>query len=204
MILVRSLIVFVAVSFVLAGCGSSQPRAGGGGVGNVFVGGGCSSSGVALSNGQTGTTPTTCAVVFEDGEQFSCPESVTATTPAGVAATHGCRQIAWIRFPPAWKVVLHQITDVRACLLRHGDRVRETLATAGLPGASPNGAQSVNPKLVGELVAGGSSAPAFIGFALHAPFTGGYPPAGWKILRRGNVGVISLSPATVSACAFTS
>jgi hypothetical protein len=168
-----------------------------------MIGGGCSSSASGSSSGPTDTTPTTCAVVFESGEQFSCPEGVKARTPAGVAATRGCRKIAPIRFPPAWTVVLHQIAAVRDCLRHRGDRVIENVVTAGLPGGSPNGGRSANPRLVGELVAGGPAL-AFIGFDLHPPFTGAYPPSGWHVRRHGNVAVISLKPQPFGSCAFTS
>jgi hypothetical protein len=199
----RPLIVLFAVALVLAACGDSQPRARAGAAGNELIGGGCSSSESSSSNGQTRTTPTTCVVVFEDGEQFSCLGDVKARTPAGVAATGGCRQIAPVRFPAAWRVVLHQIANVRDCLRRRGDRVHENVVTSRLPGGSPRGTQSSNARLVGELVAGGQ-APAFIGFALHPPFSGAHAPAGWQVRRHGNVAVISQNPGSVSACAFTS
>ena len=199
---VRSLVVVFAMSVALAACGDGgrgQPRAPAGA--SEMIGGGCSSSESGSSNGPTRTTPTTCAVVFENGQQFSCPEGVRARTPAGVAATSGCRQIAPIRFPAAWKVVLHQIATVRDCLRHRGDRVTENVVTSALPGGSPNGTQSGNPRLVGELVAV-SSAPAFIGFTLHPPFSGAQKPPGWQIRRHGNVAVISRKPGSVSGCAF--
>jgi hypothetical protein len=96
-----------------------------------MIGGGCSSSASGSSNGQTHTTPTTCVVIFETGEQFSCREGVKARTPAGVAATSGCRRIALARFPAAWKVVLRQIAAVRDCLRHRGDRVIENVVTSG-------------------------------------------------------------------------
>lgn len=203
MSLVRSLVVVVAISLALAACGDGgggQPRARAGVI--EMIGGGCSSSASGSSNGQTHTTPTTCVVVFESGEQFSCPEGVRARTPAGVAATSGCRQIAPVRFPAAWKVVLHQIAAVRDCLRHRGDRVTENVVTSGLPGGSPSGTQSGNPRLVGELVVGGP-APAFIGFTLHPPFSGAHTPPGWQVRRRANVAVISQNPRAVSGCAFT-
>lgn len=166
-----------------------------------MVGGGCSSSESGSSNGQTHTTPTTCVVVFENGEQFRCPAGVKAKTPAGVAATSGCRQIAPVRFPAAWKIVLHQIAAVRDCLRHHGDRVTENVVTSDLAGGSPIGPQSGNPRLVGDLVVAGR-APAFIGFTLHPPFTGAHTPPGWQVRRHGNVAVISTNPGAVSGCAF--
>jgi hypothetical protein len=166
-----------------------------------MVGGGCSSSASGSSNGQTRTTPVTCVIVFDSGQQFTCPEGVRARTPAGVAATRGCRQIAPVRFPAAWMVVLHQIAAVRDCLRHRGDRVTENVVTSGLPGGNPSGGQSDNPRLVGELVVG-SRAPAFIGFTLHPPFSGGRTPTGWKLQRHGNVAVISPDPGAVSGCAF--
>jgi hypothetical protein len=198
---VRWLIGLFAVSLVLTACGGGQPRAQAGTIGNEMIGGGCSSSVSGLSNGQTHTTPTTCVVVFESGEQFRCPEGVKARTPTGVAATSGCRQIATVRFPAAWKVVLRQIAAVRDCLRHRGDRVTENVVTSRLPGGSSNGTQSSNPRLVGELVAA-SPAPAFIGFTLHPPFSGAKMPAGWQVRRRGNVAVISQNPGAVSGCAF--
>jgi hypothetical protein len=199
---VRSLIVVVAISLVLAACGGGggQLRAAAGA--NEMIGGGCSSSASGSSNGQTHTTPTTCVIVFETGEQFSCPQGVKARTPAGVAATNGCRQIAPVRFPAAWKVVLRQIASVRDCLRHRGDRVTENVVTSGLPGGSPSGTQSDNPRLVGELVVG-APAPAFIGFALHPPFTGAHTPPGWQVRRHGNVAVISQKPGEVGGCALT-
>ena len=172
---VRSLVVVFAMSVTLAACGDGgrgQPRAP---AASEMIGGGCSSSESGSSNGPTRTTPTTCAVVFENGEQFSCPKGVRARTPAGVAATSGCRQIAPVRFPAAWKVVMHQIAAVRDCLRHRGDRVIENVVTSGLPGGSPTGTQSGNPRLVGELVVG-VPAPAFIGFTLHPPFSGAHKP----------------------------
>jgi hypothetical protein len=198
----RSLIVIVVISLALAACGDGgggQPRAAAGA--NEMIGGGCSSSESASSNGQTHTTPTTCVVVFENGERFSCPVGVKARTPAGVAATRGCRQIAPVRFPAAWKVVLRQIAAVRDCLRQRGDRVIENVVTSGLPGGSANGTQSGNPRLVGELVAR-SPALAFIGFTLQPPFTGAHTPPGWQVRRHGNVAVISQNPGAVSGCAF--
>ena len=167
-----------------------------------MIGGGCSSSAFGSSQGHTHTTPTTCVIVFETGEQFSCPRGVKASTPAGVAATSGCRQIAPVRFPAAWKVVLRQIAAVRDCLRHRGDRVSENVVTSGLPGGSPSGTQSGNPRLVGELVVSGPS-PAFIGFTLHPPFTGAHTPPGWQVRRHGNVAVISQNPGVASGCAFT-
>src|SRR4051794_28090323 len=146
-----------------------------------MIGGGCSSSASASSNGQTHTTPTICAVVFESGAQFSCTEGVKARTPAGVAATRGCRHIASVRFPAAWKVGLRQIAAVRDCLRHRGDHVIENVVTSGLPGGSPSGTQSGNPRLVGELVVGGR-APAFIGFTPPPPFSGADTPSGWQVL----------------------
>jgi hypothetical protein len=119
-----------------------------------------------------------------------------------VAATSGCRQIAPVRFPAAWKVVLHQIASVRDCLRRQGDHVSENVVTFGLPGGSPNGTQSSNPRLVGELVAS-SPAPAFIGFTLHPPFSGATKPPGWQVRQHANVAVISQNPGAVSGCALT-
>jgi hypothetical protein len=199
---VRSLIVVVAISLALAACGGGggQVRAAAGA--NEMIGGGCSSSASGSSNGQTHTTPTTCVIVFETGKQFSCPEGVKARTPAGVAATSGCRQIAPVRFPAAWKVVLRQIAAVRDCLRHRGDRVIENVVTSGLPGGSPGGIQSGNPRLVGELVVGGP-APGFIGFTVHPPFDGARTPPGWQVRRHGNVAVISQNPGAVSSCAFT-
>jgi hypothetical protein len=195
--------VVVAISVALAACGDGgrgQSRAQA--AASEMIGGGCSSSESGSSNGQTHTMPTTCAVVFENGEQFSCPEGVKARTPAGVAATSGCRQIAPVRFPAAWKVVLHEIASVRDCLRRRGDHVSENVVTSGLPGGSPNGIQSGNPRLVGELVVGGR-APAFIGFTLHPPFSGATKPPGWHVRYHANVAVISQNPGAVSGCAFT-
>jgi hypothetical protein len=97
--------------------------------------------------------------------------------------------------------VLHQIAAVRDCLRHHGDRVSENVVTSGLPGGSPNGTQSSNPRLVGELVAG-AQALAFIGFTLHPPFSGADTPRGWQLRRHWNVAVISQNPAAVSGCAF--
>jgi hypothetical protein len=199
---VRSLFVLFVVSLALAGCGGHS-RAPVGATGSELIGGGCSSSESGSSTGQTRTTPTTCVVVFEDGEQFSCPEGVKARTPASVAATSGCRQIAPVRFPAAWRVVLHQIAAVRDCLRHRGARVTENVVTSGLPGGSPSGTQSSNPRLVGELVVD-DPAPAFIGFTLHPPFSGAHTPAGWQLRRHGNVAVISQNPGAVSACAFAS
>ena len=200
--LVRSLIVVVAISLSLAACGDrggGQPRAAVGA--SEIIGGGCSSSASGSSNGQTQTTSTTCRVVFDSGEQFSCPEGVTARTPAGVASASGCRRIAPVRFPAAWKVVLHQIAAVRDCLRHRGDRVIENVVTSGLPGGSPSGTDSGNPRLVGELVVSGA-APAFIGFTLQPPFSGARTPPGWRVRRHGNVAVISQNPGAVSGCAF--
>ena len=201
MSLLRSLIVVVAISLALVACGGGgQLRAAAGA--NEIIGGGCSSSVSGSSNGQTHTTPTTCVVVFENGGQFSCPEGVKARTPAGLAATSGCRRIAPVRFPAAWKVVLRQIAAVRDCLRHRGDRVIENVVTSGLPGGSPSGTQSGNPRLVGELVVSGA-APAFIGFTLDPPFSGAHTPPGWRVRRHGNVAVISQNPGAVSGCAFT-
>jgi hypothetical protein len=196
----RTLIVVVAMSLALAACGGGggQPRAV---AASEMIGGGCSSSASGSSNGQAHTTPTTCVIAFENGEQFRCPAGVKAKTPTGVAATSGCRQIAPVRFPAAWKVVLHQIAAVRDCLDRRGDRVTENVVTSHLPGGSANGTQSGNPRLVGELVVGGPE-PAFIGFTLRPPFTGAHAPHGWRIRRHGNVAVISQNPSEVSGCAF--
>lgn len=97
---------------------------------------------------------------------------------------------------------MHQIAAVRDCLRRRGAHVTENVVTAGLPGASENGVQSSNPRLVGELVSS-SPAPAFIGFTVRAPFNGAHVPAGWRIRRHGNVAVISQRPGPVTACAFT-
>lgn len=200
MSLVRSLIVVVAISLALAACGGGgQPRPAAGA--SEVIGGGCSSSASGSSNGQTHTTPTTCVIVFETGEQFSCPDGVKARTPAGVAATSGCRQIARVRFSAAWKVVLHQIASVRVCLRRRGVHVYENVVTSGLPGGSPNGTQSSNPRLVGELVAS-SPASALIGFTLHPPFSGADKAPGWQVRYHANVAVISQNPGAVSGCAF--
>lgn len=195
----RSLIVLAAVSMAVAGCGAGQPGARA--PGNYVIGGGCSSSASGSSSGQTLTTPMTCVVVLENGAQFSCPEAVSATTPTRAAVTRRCRRIASVRFPAAWRVVLHQIAAVRACLRHHGDHVNENVVTSGLPGASPNGVQSSNPRLVGELVTG-SPVVAFIGFTVRPPFNGAHTPAGWHLRRHGNVAVISPRPGLVSACAF--
>lgn len=194
-------IAFVAVSLALAACGIGGGQRRGAAAASERIGGGCSSSASGSSNGQSHTTPTTCVVVFENGEQFSCPWGVQARTPAGVAATKGCRRIAPVRFPPAWKVVLHQIAAVRDCLRRHGDHVAENVVTSNLPGGSPNGAQSDNPRLAGELVVGGP-VPGFIGFTLHPPFTGAQAPSGWQVRHHGNVAVISQNPGEVNGCTF--
>lgn len=166
-----------------------------------MIGGGCSSSESSSANGQTLTTPIICVVVFENGAQFSCRSGVKATTQALVAARRGCRRIASVRFPVAWRVVMHQIAAVRDCLRRRGARVTENVVTAGLPGASPDGTQSSNPRLVGELVTG-IPAPALIGFTVRAPFNGARVPAGWRLHTRGNVAVVSPRPGLVTACAF--
>jgi hypothetical protein len=200
--LVRSLIVVIAISLALAACGGGGGQLRAATRANEMIGGGCSSSASGSSNGQTHTTPTTCVIVFETGEQFSCPAGVEARTPGGVAATSGCRQIAPVRFPAAWKVVLRQIAAVRDCLRHRGDHVIENVVTSGLPGGSAGGTQSGNRRLVGELVVGGP-APAFIGFTLHPPFNGGHTPAGWQVRRHANVAVISQRPGLVSSCAFT-
>ena len=97
--------------------------------------------------------------------------------------------------------MLHQIAKVRDCLRHRGDRVTENVVTSGLPGANPNGTQSDNPRLVGELVVGGP--PAFIGFMVHPPVSGGHPPPGWQVGHHGNVEVISQNPAPLGGCAFT-
>ena len=143
-----------------------------------------------------------CVVVFESGKQFSCSKAVQAGTLAGVVATRGCREIAPVRFPAAWNVVLHQIAAVRDCLRHRGDRVTENVVTFGLPGANSNGTQSSNPRLVGELVVVSPMA-ALIGFTLNPPFTGANTPPRWQLRRRGNVAVISQNPGAVSGCAFT-
>lgn len=96
---------------------------------------------------------------------------------------------------------MHQIAVVRDCLRRHGARVIENVVTAGLPGASPNGVQSSNRRLVGELLSSGP-APAFIGFTVRAPFNGAHVPAGWRLRTRANVAVISQRPGLASGCAF--
>lgn len=163
------------------------------------IGGGCSSSESASTNGKT---PTTCLVVFENGAQSSCGADVKAQTQAGVAATRGCRRIESVCFPAAWRVVMPQIAAVRDCLRRDGAHVTENVVTSGLPGASPDGVQSSNARLVGELVSS-SPAPAFIGLTVRAPFNGAHAPAGWRIRRQGNVAVISQRPGLVAACAFT-
>lgn len=97
---------------------------------------------------------------------------------------------------------MSQMAAVRACLRHHGDHVRENVVTSGLPGASPNGVQSSNPRLVGELVVAGSRVAAFIGFTVRPPFNGAHTPAGWQLRRHGNVAVISPRPGLVTACAF--
>ncbi|MDE3133024.1 MAG: hypothetical protein KGL15_03050 [Acidobacteriota bacterium] len=199
----RSLIFLgvAVVSVAVAGCGAGQPRARDLAARNQVIGGGCSSSASSSSSGQVTTTPMTCVVVFETGAQFNCPENVSAKTPTRATATRRCRQIASVRFPAAWRVVLHQMAGVRACLQRHGDHVTENVVTSGLPGASPNGVQSSNPRLVGELITG-SPAPTFIGFTLRPPFNGAHTPKRWHLRRHGNVAVISPRPRLVSACAF--
>lgn len=196
----RWLIVVVVASMGLAVCGGSQPRARVAAFGSEVIGGGCSSSESGSSNAQTVTTPTTCLVVFENGAQFNC--RVKARMQARVAATRGCRRIASVRFPAAWRVVMHQIAAVRDCLRRHGAHVIENVVTSGLPGASPDGVQSSNPRLVGELVSS-SPALAFIGFTVRAPFNGAHVPAGWRVRTHGNVALISQTPGLVTACAFT-
>ena len=197
----RWLILLVVVSLGLAACGSggSHPRAAA--FGSERIGGGCSSSEEGSPGTPAVTTPMTCAVVFENGAQFSCPSGVTATTQARVAATKGCRRIAPIRFPASWRRVLRQIANVRDCLRRHGARVIENVVTAGLPGASLNGVQSSNRRLVGELVSGGTTL-SFIGFTVTAPFNGGQAPAGWHMRKHANVAVISQRPQLSIGCAF--
>lgn len=77
----------------------------------------------------------------------------------------------------------------------------ENIVTSGVPGGSPNGIQSDNPRLVGELVVAGP-ARAFIGFTLHPPFTGAHAPPAWQVRRHRNVAVISQNPGELNGCAF--
>lgn len=200
----RALIVLTVLALAVAGCGAGRPHARALAPGHQVIGGGCSSSASGSSSGQALTTPMTCVVVFENGAQFSCPEQVSARTPTRAAVTRACRQMAPVRFPAAWRVVLRQMAAVRDCLRQRGDHVDENVVTAGLPGASPDGVQSSNPRLVGELVVGGSAVPAFIGFTLRPPFNGAHTPARWQLRRQRNVAVISPRPGLVTACAFTS